>query len=44
MDLAVGHHQFADMGAGKVRAFGKDGAVFFDAKGLFAREESDGRL
>jgi UDP-N-acetyl-D-galactosamine dehydrogenase len=42
--LAVGHHQFADMGAGKVRAFGKDGAVFFDAKGLFAREESDGRL
>jgi UDP-N-acetyl-D-galactosamine dehydrogenase len=42
--LAVGHQQFADLGAGEVRAFGKRGAVFFDAKGLFSREDSDGRL
>ncbi len=42
--LAVAHHQFAELGAGEMRAFGKQGAVFFDAKGLFSREDSDGRL
>ncbi|WP_128891515.1 nucleotide sugar dehydrogenase [Erythrobacter sp. HKB08] len=42
--LAVGHHQFAEAGAAAVREHGKDGAAFFDAKGLFGKEESDGRL
>ena len=42
--LAVGHHQFADMGAADIRAFGKENSVFFDAKGLFPKEDSDGRL
>lgn len=42
--LAVGHHQFADYGAARIREFGRTGAVFFDVKGLFPRHESDGRL
>ena len=42
--LAVGHREFADMGADKIRALGREGAVFFDAKGLFPKEQSDGRL
>lgn len=42
--LAVSHQQFADMGAEGVRAFGRPGAVFFDVRGVFAKNESDGRL
>lgn len=42
--LAVGHREFAELGAEKIRAFGRTGAVFFDAKGVFAKHESDGRL
>lgn len=42
--LAVSHQQFADMGAERVRAFGRPGAVFFDVRGTFAKNESDGRL
>lgn len=42
--LAVGHREFAEMGAAKIRAFGRPGAVFFDVKGVFAKHESDGRL
>ena len=42
--LAVGHREFAELGAKKIRAFGRPGAVFFDVKGLFAKHESDGRL
>ena len=42
--MAVGHREFAAMGAAKVRSFGRPGAVFFDVKGLFAKTESDGRL
>jgi UDP-N-acetyl-D-glucosamine/UDP-N-acetyl-D-galactosamine dehydrogenase len=42
--MAVGHREFAAMGPGKVRAFGKPGAVFFDVKGVFGKHESDGRL
>ncbi|MFZ1742043.1 MAG: nucleotide sugar dehydrogenase [Pontixanthobacter sp.] len=42
--LAVGHHQFVEKSAAAIRGYGKEGAVFFDAKGLFAKEESDGRL
>jgi hypothetical protein len=32
------------MGATAVRALGREGAVFFDLKGAFGRDESDGRL
>lgn len=42
--LAVGHREFAALGAEKIRAFGHPGAVFFDVKGVFAKHESDGRL
>lgn len=42
--LAVGHRQFAEAGAKKLRSYGKDGAVFFDVKSVFAKDDSDGRL
>jgi UDP-N-acetyl-D-galactosamine dehydrogenase len=42
--LAVAHRDFAELGAERIRAFGRPGAVFFDVKGLFAKHESDGRL
>jgi UDP-N-acetyl-D-galactosamine dehydrogenase len=42
--VAVGHHQFRDMGATAVRALGKSTAVLYDLKYLFARQESDLRL
>ena len=42
--MAVGHRQFTEMGARRIRAFGKHGAVFFDVKAVFDKSESDGRL
>nr|WP_040620114.1 nucleotide sugar dehydrogenase [Rhodovulum sp. PH10] len=42
--LAVSHRQFAEMGAAKVREFGRPNAVLFDVKGVFAKHETDGRL
>ena len=42
--LAVPHSGFVEMGAAALRGLGKPGAVFFDVKGAFALEESDGRL
>ncbi len=42
--VAVGHRQFVETGAEAIRRYGKAGAVLFDAKGLFARSDSDGRL
>ena len=42
--LAVGHRQFAEMGAAAVRGFGRPGAVLFDVKGLYPKGETDGRL
>ena len=42
--LAVAHREFAELGAEKIRALGRPGAVFFDVKGVFAKHESDGRL
>jgi UDP-N-acetyl-D-glucosamine/UDP-N-acetyl-D-galactosamine dehydrogenase len=42
--LAVGHREFVAMGPEKVRALGRNGAVFFDVKGVFGKHESDGRL
>ena len=42
--LAVAHRRFVEMGASRIRGFGKPGAVFFDVKSAFAKGESDGRL
>ena len=42
--VAVGHHQFTQMGSQAVRALGKKGAVLFDIKGIFGKEGSDLRL
>jgi UDP-N-acetyl-D-glucosamine/UDP-N-acetyl-D-galactosamine dehydrogenase len=42
--VAVGHDQFQKMGARAIRGLGRDGAVFFDVKGVFEKHESDGRL
>ncbi|WP_114390286.1 nucleotide sugar dehydrogenase [Notoacmeibacter marinus] len=42
--LAVGHREYVDMGAEKLRTFGKPDAVFYDVKSVFERSESDGRL
>lgn len=42
--MAVGHREFQSMGADRIRAFGRPGAVFFDVKSVFDKYESDGRL
>ena len=42
--LAVAHRQFRELGATRVRGFGKPGAVLYDVKQLFPRAEVDGRL
>jgi UDP-N-acetyl-D-galactosamine dehydrogenase len=42
--LAVKHHQFIEMGAKGIRAFGKDPHVLFDVKYVLSKYEVDGRL
>lgn len=42
--MTVGHSEFIDMGAARIRGFGKPGAIFFDVKGVFGKMEGDGRL
>lgn len=42
--LAVAHKAYADLGAARIRQLGRPGALLFDVKGLFAKDESDGRL
>ena len=42
--LAVGHRQFLEMGAERIRAFGRGGAVLFDVKALLPKEAADLRL
>jgi len=42
--LAVAHREFIEFGAGAICALGKPGAVTFDVKGIFPKDESDGRL
>jgi UDP-N-acetyl-D-galactosamine dehydrogenase len=42
--LAVGHVEFAAMGAAAIRALGREEAVFFDVKSVFDVDASDGRL
>ncbi|PCI14605.1 MAG: Vi polysaccharide biosynthesis UDP-N-acetylglucosamine C-6 dehydrogenase TviB [Thiotrichales bacterium] len=42
--IAVAHDEFKEMGIKNIRALCKPGAVIFDAKYLFAANETDGRL
>ncbi len=42
--LAVGHQQFINMGANRIRSFGKEKHLFFDLKYVFNSDETDGRL
>ena len=42
--LAVAHDQFRDMGAERIRAFGKKGAVIYDLKYVLEPGEADIRL
>ena len=42
--VAVGHREFMETGAAGVRALGRDGAVLYDVKGIFGKDETDGRL
>lgn len=42
--IAVGHKQFAALGAEGIRAFGRPGAVLYDVKYVLPRDTVDGRL
>lgn len=42
--VAVGHQQFADMGAAEIRRYGKASHVLYDLKYLFDANEADLRL
>ena len=42
--LAVAHSEFLEMGAEKIRAFGKKSSVFYDLKRVFPANASDLRL
>jgi UDP-N-acetyl-D-galactosamine dehydrogenase len=42
--LAVGHREFAEMGAAGIRAFGKPGAVLYDVKYILPKDAVDARL
>ena len=42
--VAVGHQQFAKLGAPGIRRFGKPDAVLYDVKGIFPLGAADGRL
>lgn len=42
--LVVAHQQFSELGAEKIRKYGKRNHVFYDLKSVFSRTESDLRL
>jgi UDP-N-acetyl-D-galactosamine dehydrogenase len=42
--VAVPHDQFRQMGAGAIRALGRDGAVVYDVKGICGPDQADLRL
>jgi UDP-N-acetyl-D-galactosamine dehydrogenase len=42
--VAVAHKAYAELGSARIRQLGRPGALLFDVKGLFAKEETDGRL
>ena len=42
--LAVGHHQFIELGEKGIKAFGKSNAVLYDVKSILPLGAADGRL
>ncbi len=42
--IAVGHHQFAELGTAGLRRLGKPGSVLYDVKYLLPLADVDGRL
>jgi UDP-N-acetyl-D-galactosamine dehydrogenase len=42
--IAVAHQQFQEMGATKIRSFGRSAAILYDLKYVFAESDSDLRL
>jgi len=42
--LAVSHQEFVELGASKIRAFGKSAHVLYDLKYILTAQESDLRL
>jgi UDP-N-acetyl-D-glucosamine/UDP-N-acetyl-D-galactosamine dehydrogenase len=42
--LAVAHRQFLELGAVKIRAFGRDASIVYDVKSVLPRAAVDGRL
>jgi UDP-N-acetyl-D-galactosamine dehydrogenase len=42
--VAVAHQQFIEAGVAGVRALGAGGAVLYDVKGIFGKDQTDGRL
>ncbi|MEL6747314.1 MAG: nucleotide sugar dehydrogenase [Pseudomonadota bacterium] len=42
--VAVGHRQFVELGAERLRALGKPGAIIYDIKGILPRGAAEGRL
>lgn len=42
--LAVAHHQFIDLGASKIKSFGKQGHILYDLKYLFPKSQTTLRL
>ena len=42
--LAVGHHQFVQLGVDGIKAFGQTGAVLYDVKSILPLGAADGRL
>ncbi|HEY1141999.1 MAG TPA: UDP binding domain-containing protein, partial [Lysobacter sp.] len=42
--LAVAHEQYRELGAGGARRFGRPGALLYDIKSLYPRDQVDARL
>lgn len=42
--IAVGHKEFIELGASRIKAWGQPGAVVFDVKGILPMGHADGRL
>ena len=42
--VAVAHREFRDLAPDQIKAFGRNGAVLYDVKGILPRDQIDGRL
>jgi UDP-N-acetyl-D-galactosamine dehydrogenase len=42
--MAVAHRQFVEQGAKGIRGYGRNGAVLYDVKSAFGKDDVDGRL